>query len=165
MLTRYLNWVLLFCMVSLSACSTSAPSGSIYKSSEALKPQVVRLAKLLSVQPVQIETSDSTSTGTIAGGAIGGVAGSQMGSGKGSEAVLGGLIGATVGAIAGSSIEKVTNKENAVELTVQMEDDGKIMSIVQATDVQFTAGERVRILIQSGKYRVAPYDVNEVKEK
>ncbi len=68
-----------------------------------------------------------------------------------------GLIGATVGAIAGSAVEKAANKENAVELTVQMDDTGQIMSIVQASDEVFTAGQAVRVLIQSGKYRVAPY--------
>ncbi len=141
----------------LAGCSPSAPSGSIYKSSEALKPQEVRMAKLLSVRPVKIETSSNTSTGAVAGGAIGGVAGSQMGSGRGTEAVLGGLIGATVGAIAGSAAQKATNKEDAVELTVQMDDSGQIMSIVQSSDEVFTAGQPVRVLIQSGKYRVAPY--------
>jgi outer membrane lipoprotein SlyB len=148
---------LLASTILIQGCSPSAPSGSIYKSSEALKPQEVKLAKLLSVRPVQIETSSNTNTGALAGGAIGGVAGSQMGSGKGTEAVLGGLIGATVGAIAGSAVEKASNKENAVELTVQMDDTGQIMSIVQASDEVFTAGQAVRVLIQSGKYRVAPY--------
>ncbi len=153
-------WLVLATIASgwvLAGCSPSAPSGSVYKSSESLKPQEVRLAKLLSVRPVQIETSSNTTTGAVAGGAIGGVAGSQMGSGRGTEAVLGGLIGATVGAIAGSAAQKATNKEDAVELTVQMDDGGQIMSIVQATNEVFTAGQAVRVLIQSGKYRVAPY--------
>lgn len=149
--------LLLIASIGLTACSASAPSGSIYKSSEALKPQEVKLAKLLSVRTVQIETSSNTNTGAIAGGAIGGVAGSQMGSGRGSEALLGGLIGATVGAVAGSATEKMANKSDALELTVKMEDTGQIMSIVQASDEQFTAGQQVRVLIQSGKYRVAPY--------
>jgi outer membrane lipoprotein SlyB len=153
-------WLIIAVMASglvMTGCSPSAPSGTIYKSNEALKPQEVRLAKLLSVRPVQIETSSNTNTGAVAGGAIGGVAGSQMGSGRGTEAVLGGLIGATVGAIAGSAAQKATNKENAAELTVQMDDNGQIMSIVQAGDETFTAGQAVRVLIQSGKYRVAPY--------
>jgi outer membrane lipoprotein SlyB len=38
-----------------------------------------------------------------------------------------------------------------------MDDNGQIMSIVQAGDETFTAGQAVRVLIQSGKYRVAPY--------
>jgi len=138
-------------------CSPTAPSGSIYKSNEALKPQEVRMAKLLSVRLVQIETSANTNTGAIAGGAIGAVAGSQMGSGRGAEAALGGLIGATVGAIAGSSVQQATNKEKAVELTIQMDDTGQIMSIVQTSDETFTAGQSVKVLIQSGKYRIAPY--------
>jgi outer membrane lipoprotein SlyB len=142
---------------SLMGCSASAPSGSVYKSSEALKPQEVRMAKLLSVRPVQIETSSSSTTGAMAGGAIGGVAGSQMGSGKGTEAILGGLIGATVGAIAGSATEKMANKSDALELTVKMDDSGQIMSIVQASDEVFTVGQPVRVLVQSGKYRVAPF--------
>ncbi|MCH9741725.1 MAG: glycine zipper 2TM domain-containing protein [Proteobacteria bacterium] len=149
--------LLLVASIGLAACSASAPSGSVYKSGEALKPQEVKLAKLLSVRVVQIETSSNTNTGAIAGGAIGGVAGSQMGSGRGSEALLGGLIGATVGAIAGSATEKMANKSDALELTVKMDDTGQIMSIVQASDETFTAGQQVRVLIQSGKYRVAPY--------
>lgn len=143
--------------IGLSGCAPSAPSGSVYKSSEALKPQEVRFAKLLSIRPVQIETSSNTSTGAMAGGAIGGVAGSNMGSGRGSDALLGGLIGATVGAIAGSAAERASNKENAMELTFQMEDTGQVLSIVQASDEQFTAGDRVRVLVQSGRYRISPY--------
>ena len=149
--------VLMTTSLVLVGCSTSAPSGSIYKSNEALKPQEVRFAKLLSVRPVEIETASNTNTGTLAGGAIGGVAGSQMGSGRGTEAVLGGLIGATVGAIAGSAAQKIANKESALELTVKMDDTGQIMSIVQASDETFTAGQDVRVLVQSGKYRVAPF--------
>lgn len=141
----------------LTGCAPSAPSSSIYKSSEALKPQEVRLGKLLSVRVVQIETSPNTNIGTAAGAAIGGVAGSQMGSGKGAEAVLGGLVGATVGAVAGSAIQKTTNLEQAVELTVQMDDNQQIMSIVQASDETFVAGQPVKLLIQSGKYRVSHY--------
>jgi outer membrane lipoprotein SlyB len=142
---------------SLAGCSASAPSGSIYKSGESLKPQEVRTAQLLSVRPIQIETSANTSTGAIAGGAIGGVAGSQMGSGRGVEGLLGGLIGATVGAIAGSATEKMANKSDGYELTIKMDDTGKVMSIVQASDETFTVGQSVRVLIQSGKYRVAPF--------
>ena len=149
--------LLLAIAFAVGGCSSSAPSGSIYKSGEALKPQEVRMAKLLSVRPVQIETSSNSNKGAMAGGAIGGVAGSQMGSGRGAEAILGGLIGATVGAIAGSATEKMTNKENALELTIKMDDDGKVMSIIQASDEAFTAGQAVRVLIQGGKYRVAPY--------
>jgi outer membrane lipoprotein SlyB len=143
-------------LLGLTACSPSAPSGSVYKSSEALKPQEVKFAQLLSVRPVQIETSSSTAAGTMAGGAIGGVAGSQMGSGRGTEAVLGGLIGATVGAIAGSAAERAANKSAALEMTIRMEDSGRVVSVVQASDEQFVVGERVRVLIQSGKYRIAP---------
>jgi len=154
MKVRYLG--LLFVVALLAGCS-SAPSGSVYKSGEALKPQQVKFAQLLSVRPVKIEASSNTMAGTMAGGAIGGVAGSRMGSGTGSEAVLGGLIGATVGAIAGSTAEKMANSQDAMELTVKMDGSGDMMSIVQASDEAFTAGQKVRILIQNGVYRVAPF--------
>lgn len=149
--------LILAAAVALVTGCSSAPSGSIYKSSEALKPQEVRMGKLLSVEVIKIDTKGDTTMGTVAGGAIGGIAGSQMGSGKGAQGALGAVIGATVGAIAGSTVQNMTNKEEAYELTVQMEDDGKIMSIVQASDEAFTAGERVRVLVQGGKYRIAPY--------
>jgi outer membrane lipoprotein SlyB len=155
---RYL-WLnmLLGCSIIIAGCSASAPSGSVYKSAEALKPQEVRMAKLVSIRPIQIETSSNTSTGAIAGGAIGGVAGSRMGSGRGAESLLGGLIGATVGAIAGSATEKIANKSDSFEMTIKMDDTGQLISIVQASDEQFVVGQSVRVLIQSGKYRVAPF--------
>ena len=149
--------LLLSVAVALAGCSASAPSGSVYKSGETLRPQEVQMAVVLSVRPVQIETSSNNSTGALAGGAIGAVAGSQMGSGRGAEGLLGGLIGATVGAVAGSATEKMANKSDALELTIKMDATGKIMSIVQASDEQFSVGEKVRVLIQGGKYRVAPF--------
>jgi outer membrane lipoprotein SlyB len=149
--------MLLGLVVVLAGCSASAPSGSVYKSGEALKPQEVQMAVVLSVRTVQIETSSNSSTGALAGGAIGAVAGSQMGTGRGTEGLLGGLIGATIGAVAGSATEKMANKSDAFELTIKMDATSKIMSIVQASDEQFSVGQKVRVLIQGGKYRVAPF--------
>lgn len=141
----------------LSGCSRTPPSGDIYRSGEALTPQKVRFGEVVSVRTVQVDTGGSGATGAMAGGAIGGVAGSRMGSGRGSDAVLGGLIGATVGAIAGAAAEGASNKHDALELTVKMQDTGDMMSIVQAGQETFTAGQKVRVLIQNGVYRVSPF--------
>jgi outer membrane lipoprotein SlyB len=142
-------------VVFLFGCS-NAPSGNVYKSSEALKPQQVRFAQLVAAQAVSIDTASDSNVGTIAGGAIGGIAGSRFGSGRGADALLGGVIGATVGALAGSATEKMAGKSNAWELTLKFEDSGELLSIVQAGDDAFVVGQKVRVLIQNGRYRVSP---------
>jgi outer membrane lipoprotein SlyB len=149
--------VLGLCVSSLLVVGcNSAPSGSVYKASDALKPQQVRFAELLSVRAVTIDTSSDAKLGTLAGGAIGGIAGSRLGSGSGTEALLGGVIGATVGAIAGSAAENMASKSEGWDLTVKMIDTGEVVSIVQAADMSFEVGQRVKVLVQNGKYRVSP---------
>lgn len=140
--------------VSLVGCN-SAPSASVYKSSEALKPQRVEFATVLAVRSVTIDTSTDSKVGTIAGGAIGGIAGSRYGSGRGVDALLGGVIGATVGAVAGSTAENMASKSDGLDITVRTE-AGETLSIVQAADMEISVGQRVRLLMQNGKYRVAP---------
>ena len=140
--------------MSLIGCS-SAPSASVYESSEALKPQRVVFATVLAVRNVTIDTSTDSKVGTIAGGAIGGIAGSRFGSGRGTDALLGGVIGATVGAVAGSAAENMASKSEGLDITVRTE-TGETLSIVQAADVAISVGQQVRLLTQNGKYRVAP---------
>ena len=73
----------------------------------------------------------------------GGVLGSMVGGGRGQ--VLGAVVGALGGAAAGAMLEEGVTKKNALEITVEL-DSGEILSVVQEADLEFYAGERVRVL-------------------
>ena len=103
------------------------------------------------VRSVQIEGS-KTGLGTVAGGVAGGVLGSQVGGGAGR--VVGGVLGALGGAAIGALSEEGQTRPNGLEIMVEL-DTGQILSIVQEADVQFSPGDRVRVLRSSdGSSRV-----------
>ena len=127
--------------VLLAGCASSK-SGEVYFRSEARQTMTVQLGAVEFVKAVQVEDSKS-GIGTVAGGIIGGVAGSTIGGGKGSTlAALGGAVG---GAIAGNVAEEKLTKFNGLEITVKL-DDGGVLAVVQADDVMFAVGDRVRVL-------------------
>jgi outer membrane lipoprotein SlyB len=129
----------------LTACASSN-SGSVYSRDDARKVQTVKLGVVESVRSVKLEGTKSP-VGTVAGAAVGGVAGGSIGHGNGS--VLGAVIGAVAGGLAGSAIEEGVTRKDALEITVKI-DGGGLVAIVQESDEQFRAGERVR-LIENGE--------------
>jgi outer membrane lipoprotein SlyB len=127
-------------------------SAETYSRAQLGQAQTVQLGKVVSVRTVRVK-GDSNELYTVGGAALGGLAGSNIGQGNGSVA------GAIVGALAGGAVTNLAqqklNYKNAFEITVEL-NSGKVLSIVQDTDIHFAPGQRVRVLSGGGRDRVAP---------
>ena len=128
--------------VSLLTSCVSSRSAQVYSRDQAMQEMRVNYGTVQSVRNVQIEGTQS-GIGAVGGGVTGGVLGSMVGGGRGQ--VLGAVVGALGGAAAGAMLEEGVTKKNALEITVEL-DSGEILSVVQEADLQFFAGERVRVL-------------------
>jgi len=134
----------------LASCASSR-SGQVYSRDQARQEMTVNYGTVREVRSVQIEGT-KTGLGTVAGGVAGGVLGSQVGGGAGR--VVGGVLGALGGAAVGAVSEEGLTRRNGLEIMVEL-DTGQILSIVQEADVQFSPGDRVRVLRSSdGSSRV-----------
>ncbi len=132
----------LFAAASLLTSCVSSRSAQVYSRDQAMQEMRVNYGTVQSVRPVQIEGTQS-GVGAVGGGVTGGVLGSMVGGGRGQ--VLGAVVGALGGAAAGAMLEEGVTKKNALEITVEL-DSGEILSVVQEADLEFYAGERVRVL-------------------
>ncbi|MBL7017168.1 MAG: glycine zipper 2TM domain-containing protein [Kiritimatiellales bacterium] len=146
------GWIVSFFVITvlLAGCASSK-SGEVYSRDQSRQAMTVRLGTVEFVKEVQVEGSKS-GIGAAAGGIIGGVAGSTIGGGKGSTlAALGGAIG---GALVGNVAEEKITDFDGLEITVKL-DDGEVLATVQANDVLFAVGDRVRVLTsRDGTVRV-----------
>ncbi|PCH85376.1 MAG: hypothetical protein COB26_11895 [Piscirickettsiaceae bacterium] len=134
-------------VLTLTACAGPNPYGTAtenYTESEANQPMHVSNATVLDVLPVTID-SDGNVVGKITGGLLGGIAGSSVGGGRGSAAAA--VAGAVVGGIIGTAADKLYNKANGVQITVQT-DNGQVHSIVQEVNPNaiFRKGDHVKII-------------------
>jgi len=138
-------------MLALMTGCMASQSGESYSRDQARKAMTVQLGTVEFVKEVQVEGAKS-GIGAAAGGIIGGVAGSTVGGGKGSTlAALGSAIG---GVLVGNVVEEKITKFDGLEITVKL-DDGKVIATVQANDVIFVVGDRVRVLTsRDGTVRV-----------
>lgn len=137
-------------LVVLGGCAQGMGGGD-YARSEARRAMVVQFGTVESVRSVKLEGT-KTPVGAVSGAAVGGIAGSTIGSGRGSAAAA--VIGAVAGGLAGAAIEEGATRQAGVEVTVRL-DDGTFLAVVQADEgEQFRAGDRVRILRDSGTTRV-----------
>jgi outer membrane lipoprotein SlyB len=137
-------------VLSLSACVSTANSGSVYRSYQTQNEMSVRLGVVDSVREVTIDKGRS-GVGTLTGAALGGIAGSGLGGGRGATAS--GIVGAVVGGVIGSNIESNANQRRGLEITVRL-DNGDLKAITQDADEQFHLGERVRLLSDRRTTRV-----------
>lgn len=137
--------ILTLCVpVAFTGCATTG--GKSYSKGEARQAQTVQRGVIRGIQEVTIE-QDSTVAGTGIGGVLGGVLGSTMGKGKGRILATAG--GAAVGAVLGALGEKAIRTERAYEFEIE-QDNGQVISVVQAIDGDYHVGQRVRILRSSG---------------
>jgi len=141
--TKTLMTVLFLVLASglLTSC-VSSRSAQVYSRDQALQEMRVNYGTVQSVRSVQMEGTQS-GVGAVAGGVTGGVLGSMVGGGRGQ--VLGAVVGALGGAGVGALAEEGVTKKNALEITVEL-DTGEVLSVVQEADLQFSPGERVRVL-------------------
>ena len=129
-------------LAALAGC-TSPSSGTLYSRNEARTAWRVSDGKVVDVKPVTIEGQKSW-LGTAGGGYIGYELGRTVGSGHGRD--LAGAVGSVVGATVGQVAEEHATRQDALQILVDIESRGEIVAIVQANDVSFEAGERVRVL-------------------
>ncbi|MHC4930249.1 MAG: outer membrane lipoprotein [Planctomycetota bacterium] len=126
----------LLCVAIVGCGGPSSHSSNTISRSQAGRAQTVQDGEVLYVRSVTIEGSSSP-VGAIAGGALGYVIGNNIGGGRGRDvARVGGTIG---GAAAGHAVQRNVTQEQALEITVQL-DNGQIISIVQAADEPFNDG-------------------------
>ncbi len=133
----------------LAGCATSSPD--VINRSDAQRMSTVVDAVVLATRPVVIEGNQS-GLGAGTGAVVGGVAGSSVGGRR--EAVAAGVIGAVVGGVIGNATERMTTREDALEILVQLK-SGERRAIVQAKgNESFAAGEPVILVTTGGKVRV-----------
>ena len=143
--------------VGMAGCTSPNPYGNSYNTADARTIQEVYYGSIIKTEPVTLEASgQSNLIGSLAGAAIGGLLGSKVGGGTGSEiaAIGGGLLGG----YAGSEVAAEAGKSNGVNLTIKLDETGKIVSVVQAVDpkVIFEVGQEVQINMDGSTARVVP---------
>ena len=130
----------------LAGCAGPNTAGERYSRRDTLRTMQVRQGEILMIVPVVID-GHSTRLGLVGGAAIGHAVGDKLG--EGSSSHVAGAIGAVGGAIAGQAIEKKITEQDGLEITIEL-DSGKIIAIVQEATVEFSEGERVRVLASRG---------------
>ena len=134
----------------LAGCTTTRPD--VIGRQDANRMSTVLDGTVLSVRDVTVEGSQS-GVGASAGGVVGAIAGSSVGGRRDSAA--GAVLGAVAGAVAGNAVERMTTREEAVEIMVQLS-NGERRAIVQAKGSEaLKAGDRVVIVTTGGKARVS----------
>ena len=135
---------------SLAACATSSPD--VISRSEAQRMAQVQDGVVLTVRPVVVDGSQS-GVGAAVGGVVGAVGG-YGGSGVKREAQILGVLASVAGAAVGNTIERMSTREDALEILVQLK-SGDRRAIVQATGGEtFNPGDAVIIVTTGSKVRI-----------
>ena len=138
-------------LLLLCGCATPS-SGQVYSRDEARTAWSVVQGRVADVRQVQIEGNRSV-LGTAGGGYVGYELGRTVASGRGRD--LAGAVGAVAGAAAGQAAEERATRQNGLQITIDL-DRGETIAVVQAADVAFSPGERVKVLRRGdGAARVA----------
>lgn len=131
--------------VIAGACAYSA-SGQSYPRHETRVAYDVEYGEVVSARAVEIE-GDASLIGIWGGAEVG----RAVGDTSATRAV-----GTVAGAVAGQAIERKITAEEGLEIIVRLDRDATI-AVVQAADVEFVPGERVRVLFGPvGEARVTP---------
>lgn len=128
-------------------------SVNAYERDQMNSVQNVTLGRVESVRWVTVERERGLGSGAVIGAVVGGVLGNQIGSGSGRDLATVG--GAVAGGAIGNKVQNDRNRQNAYEVTVRL-DNGQRVSIVQAADYTFSAGQRVRLVGYGDQARVVP---------
>jgi outer membrane lipoprotein SlyB len=136
--------------LTLGACASSSPD--VVKREDAQRMSQVEDAVVLSIRAVTIDGSQS-GVGAAVGGVVGAIGGFSGSSVQRESQVLGVLAG-VAGAAAGNAIERMSTKEDAEEILVQLK-GGDRRAIIQAKGTQkLEPGDPVIIVTSGGKVRV-----------
>jgi outer membrane lipoprotein SlyB len=137
-------------VAALTACASSSPD--VIRREDAQIMSFIQEGVVISIRPVTVDGSQS-GIGAAAGGVIGAIGGSGA-SGVQREQQALGVLGAVAGAVVGNAIERMTTREEAVEILVQLK-NGDRRAIVQAKASEIlVAGDAVTIVTSGSKVRV-----------
>ena len=141
-------------MIAVSAtlvgCASSSPD--VIQRGDAQRMAQVQDGVVLTVRPVVVDGSQS-GIGATVGGVVGAVGGFG-GSGVQREAQVLGVLAGVAGAAVGNTIERMTTREDAFEILVQLK-SGDRRAIVQAKGGEvFAPGDPVILVTTGGKVRV-----------
>jgi outer membrane lipoprotein SlyB len=135
---------------ALAACSTTNPD--VIQRGDAQRLSQIQDATVLAVRDVVVDGNQS-GIGAAAGGAVGGLAGSARG-GSSRESAAIGVVGAVAGAVVGNAVERFGNREQAVEIVLQLR-NGERRAIVQGKGSEtLAAGDQVVIVTTGSSSRV-----------
>ena len=138
-------------VVIASGCAHSS-SGQSYPRYETRTAYDVEYGEVVGIRVVEIE-GDASFIGVWGGAEVGRAIGSTVD--DHSTRWVAQALGSVAGAVAGQAIERKITEEDGLEITVLL-DSSDTIAVVQAQDVQFTPGERVRVLFGSnGSARVS----------
>lgn len=141
-------------MLIFGGCASSS-SGRSYPSHEARTVQEVGYGEVISVHTVEIEGIASP-IGVIGGAAIGHAIGSKIDDPDSRWITR--TVAGVAGAAAGQAIERKLTEQEGFEITVRLDDGSGTIAVVQAQDIAFTPGDRVRVLFgRGGRARVRHY--------
>lgn len=142
--------MLLAASLALVACASSSPD--VIQRGDAQRMAQVQDGVVLSVRTVTVDGSQS-GVGATVGGVVGAIGG-YGGSGVQREAQVLGVLAGVAGAAAGNVIERMSTREEAVEILVQLK-NGERRAIVQAKAAEvLLAGDPVIIVTTGSKVRV-----------
>lgn len=138
-------------VVWLAACASSSPD--VIARGDTQRMAQVQDGVVLSVRTVTVDGNQS-GVGAAVGGVVGAIGG-YSGSGVQREAQVLGVLAGVAGAAAGNAIERISTREEAVEILVQLK-NGDRRAIVQAKGSEnLVAGDPVIIVTTGSKVRVA----------
>lgn len=127
----------------IAGCVHSA-SGNAYPRYETRVAYDVEYGEVMSARAVAIEGDPSL---------IGVWGGAEVGRSVG-DSGFGRAVGSVAGAIAGAAIEREIAAEDGLEIVIRL-DENRTIAVVQAADIPFVPGDRVRVLF-------GPYDTARV---
>lgn len=137
--------------VLVVGCASSNPD--VIARGDAQRMAQVQDGTVLSVRTVTVDGSQS-GVGATVGGVVGAIGG-YGGSGVQREAQVLGVLAGVAGAAAGNAIERMSTREEAVEILVQLK-NGERRAVVQAKGAEtFVAGDPVIIVTTGAKVRVS----------
>ena len=147
---RMRKFLMMGVVLCLVACASSSPD--VIQRGDAQRLSVVEDGTVLSVRTVTVEGSQSGG-GATAGGVVGGLAGYGAGGNQRDGQILG-VLGAVAGVVAGNAIERMSTREEANEILVQLK-NGERRAVVQAKGADvFAPGDAVVLVTTGGKVRV-----------
>lgn len=148
-----LGWACLWALgAGLTGC-TFPSAGTVVPRSQTQVMQTLELGTVVTVKNVVVE-GERTGLGGWGGAAVGAAAASPRDGRYGTEERLASAAGGVAGAVAGQAIEEVATREQAQEITIQL-DSGRTVMITQETpDGLFQQGDRVQVAHGPGSARV-----------